>query len=143
MSTITSANSVLMLMIPRVFPVPQLIQGYSTDDAFATGTIKVSESMMGVDGKKSTGYIPSMVEMEITLQADSPSISFFESWQAGRKVLREDLQAAGTLSLPSVGKSYVMVNGSLEDYSPAPDGKKVLQPRKFKIVWESVDPAAI
>ena len=36
-----------------------------------------------------------------------------------------------------------MNNGVLSGYKPISDAKKVLQPRKFSITWESVNPLPI
>jgi len=36
-----------------------------------------------------------------------------------------------------------MTKGALSGFAPTPDGKKVLQPRKFKITWESIVAAPI
>ena len=102
MADITSANSVLTLVVPALFPAPQQLQGYATDDAFADEALQLSESVMGVDGRKSAGYTPAITKQTITLQADSPSMSFFEAIMQAMKQQRGVLRIEGSLVIPSI-----------------------------------------
>jgi hypothetical protein len=138
MADITSANSVLSLGVASVFTTPQTLQGFGQDDAYSIPSVKVSENMIGVDGIKSSGWLPQLKTMNITLQADSPSIAFFEAWYAAQEAGQSQLGAFGTLDQPSIGRTYVLTNGSLEDYEPIAAAKKVLGPRKFSVVFGMV-----
>lgn len=141
MATITSANSVFMLAVGLVFPVPQKIEGYSTDDAFSVEANEPTENIMGVDGKMSSGFIPTMKITTISIQADSPSLFLFETWAAAQETAREVFRANGTIQLPSIGRKYALTNGSLSSVKLFPDAKKTLQPVQFRITWESISPA--
>lgn len=143
MSTITSANSVFALIIPGIYPSPQILQGYATDDAFAVDSVDVTENMVGVDGKKASGYTPYLNVMTIAFQANSRSIIIFDTWLGVMNTAREDFPANGTIFLPSIGKSYVATNGSLTKAKPLPDAKKVLQPVQYVITWESIVPSPV
>jgi hypothetical protein len=143
MATITSANAILMLAVTPVFPVPQRIQGFATDDSFDVEAAEFAQVMMGVDGKMSAGYVPAVTRMTINLQADSASMSFFENWDQAQKVALDLFPASGTITLPSLSKSYTMSNGVMTSLVQAPRGGKVLQPRAFVITWESITPALI
>lgn len=138
---ITSANTVLTLWQPVLFPNPQQIQAFAADDLQDMDSIKSMEALMGVDGILSFGFVYVPVMQNIALQADSGSVSFFEQifgyQQAGATIY----PVSGTLLYPSLGKKYNMTNGGLSGYKPAPDAKRVLQPMKFQITWESVLPA--
>lgn len=136
--SITSANGVFMIQIPGLFPVPVQIQGFSTDDAFDAEVLTLTQSVMGVDGKKSTGFVFELYTQNVTLQADSSSHAVFDGWADAMRAARDDYPANGVITLPGLGQSFVLTNGSLQEYTPVPDAKKILQPRKFKIVWESV-----
>ena len=57
MPDITSSSAVFMLSVPLVFPVPQQLQGFSTDDAFDTDSVEPGETKMGVDGIFSAGVL--------------------------------------------------------------------------------------
>jgi hypothetical protein len=47
------------------------------------------------------------------------------------------------VTLTSVGKSFALITGFLSRYKPVPDAKKILQPQKFRITWQSVLPVPI
>ncbi len=143
MATVTAANSVLMLSVGLIFPAPQKIEGYATDDAFALEAVEPAEVLMGVDGRMSAGWVPKVRPQGITLQADSPSVFFFDTWDTAQQTAREVFFANGTLILPSVGKKYALTRGVLTSYKPAPDAKNVLQPLQYRITWESVAPALV
>ncbi len=99
MSTLTSANSVFYLGVAGIFPVPQKIEGYATDDAFAFEAVQPAQAVMGVDGRMSAGYTPFMSIQTITIQADSPSMIVFEAYMAAMKTAREVFYCNGTLNI--------------------------------------------
>jgi hypothetical protein len=136
---ITSANSTFTLNVPDVFPTPQTIQGYATDDAFAIEEVDVAEIFMGVDGLMSGGFTPFVTPLRIALQADSPSIDTFQEWLAAMKSQRAILVATATIDIPSISKSYDFNIGMLNKVKQVPDAKKVLQPMLFTISWQDVN----
>lgn len=138
MASISSANSVFMLAVNTVYPVPQMLQGYSTDDAFDADAIEPAEVRMGVDGKLSAGFVYVPVRIGVTLQADSPSVQIFDTWYAAQKALSDVYFANGLIRLPSLQRSYVLSNGILTGYVPLPSAKRTLDPLKFMVTFESV-----
>ena len=138
MSTLTSANSVLYLAVAGVFPNAQKIEGYATDDAFATEAIEKVETKMGIDGKLSAGYIFNPYKMSITLQGDSASFDIFTNWQLAQDAVREVIAAAATIIIPSIGYKFAMSNGYMSKFQAMPEAKKTLDPLKFEITWEKV-----
>ncbi|QDJ44802.1 phage tail fiber protein [Bordetella hinzii] len=143
MTTLTSSNSVLMIGVAGIFPVPQKMQGYATDDAFAFEALQIAQAVMGVDGRLSGGYTPQPVIQTITLQADSPAKEIFEVWLASMKTTREVFYANGTLSIPSIDRKFTMTKGILTQSPPAPTARAILQPMTFQITWENVSPAVV
>jgi hypothetical protein len=145
MGTITAANIILILNVPSVSfsGAPVQISGFSQDDMFDAEGQDVAEIMMGVDGRLSAGRIFKEVKQNITLQADSPSIVFFEAWNAAELALVDKLSASGSIAYPSLGSQYTLNNGFLMTTSALPDAKKVVQPRKWTLVWETVTPAIL
>jgi hypothetical protein len=105
--------------------------------------IEAAEVQFGVDGVLSAGLIYEAVPQTITLAASSRSIDFFEQWRSSELAQQEKLFAFGTLLLPSTGAKYAMSGGVLMRYPAMPRGQKVLQPRQFGLVWESVTPAPV
>lgn len=140
---ITSANSILALSVASLFPIPQQLQGFGADDMYSVDAVDVTESVMGVDGRKSAGYIPQIKTMSVTLQADSDSNTFFEAVYAAQEAAKTPYIFTGIATQSAVGKVYALTNGTLKNYTPLGDAKKTLQPRKFSIEWESVIGAAI
>lgn len=141
--TLTAANCQLTLFNLPYLPVPVLIQGFSSDSAFLFDTPAVAEAMMGVDGIMSGGYLPSITRMTITLQADSPSVRYFEDLFAAVKAAREIGWFYGSVALPSVGKSYTLTKGILEQFTQAPPVGKILQPQTVQIAWNDVQPTPL
>lgn len=141
MKTLTAANSVILITVPSLFPIPQQLQGFSADDVFGIDALTTAEVQMGVDGKLSAGWVPQAIVQNFTLQADSDSIAIFEALYTAQQVAREVYPIVGLVRLPAVKRSYAMPKGFLTNYAPIADGKKILQPRKFAITWESISVA--
>lgn len=130
MSTITSANSSVVFVVPEVIPVPQFIQGYAADDAFTQEAFDLAETRMGVDGQLSGGYTPSVKRFTIVLMPDSPSLAFFENWKAAIEAAKDQLPDGSsiTVTLPSIGKAYLLNKLFFKNSSGMPSAKKVLEP---------------
>lgn len=153
MSTITSANSSLVLtprlagvlsgLLPALAGVGFPVQGYATDDAFATETVDSVEARKGVDGRASFGYLPRLTKQTITLQADSPSLPLFNAIVSAQDSIREVIPLDGILTLPSINNTYALVNGALTRITPIPPGKRVLDPVTYEITWDEVQPAPV
>ena len=143
MATLTNANSSFLLSVRNLFPVPQKMQGYATDDSFATNDVQPMQVMMGVDGMLSGGFVPYPTEVTFTLQADSPSLAMFDVVLEAQKAQKEGFLFDGTGIIQGTGEKYAMTKGFLTNATPMATGKKTLQPRKFTITFESVTKAPV
>lgn len=143
MASITSANAVLTLVIQGLYPTPQRIMGFATDDAFDSEPAEVGVTRLGVDGGLSAGWVPATTPMTIHLQADSPSIILFTTWDQTEQQISDKIPAEGSLSLPSRKMSYVMVNGFLRNIKRMPDARRVLEPQVFTIEWNKIVASAL
>lgn len=132
-----------MLSISSLYVVPQQLQGYAVEDVFDIDPLEIAETMMGVDGHLSAGYVNVPTKQGITLMADSNANIIFDNWYISQKQLQDVYFANGSITLPSLGVVYTLTRGVLTTYQPAPNGKKVLQPRKHVITWESMTPSPI
>ena len=141
MGDITSANSILTVSIPLIFPQPQQLQGFAADDIFDLPSIKSVELMMGVDGVLSGGFVFVEIPWDITLQADSTSNGIFDLWWTTMQAQKSGLTCNGQIKLPSISTKFNMTKGFLTGYKPGPQGKKVLQARHFQVTFESIAPA--
>ncbi len=137
---ITGANVVITLSQPTLFPVPQQIQGFGPDDVTDMDPVKILEHLIGVDGVLTFGFVYVERMQEITLMADSKSNSFFDVINASQEAAQVAYPLSGTILMPSIGTMFNCTNGGLDTYKPMPQVKKILQPRKYRIVWNKVVP---
>ena len=142
-STITSANSVVTITVAGLIPVPVQLQGYSTDKAWDTAAVVISETQIGVDGRKTAGLVFNAIKQTFSFQADSPSVSIFEAIYAAQRAARDVYYLTAVIVLPSTGEAYVCNKGTLEDYNSMPSAGKVLNAREFSINWGSITPSII
>lgn len=138
MATITAANAVFTLSIEDLYPVGQRIQGWSSDDAFTTEALDMTETVMGIDGHLSGGFVFNPVDQTITVMPDSPSIEVFENWQASMRTLRETLVATATIQLPAINRRFTLTRGFLISAPPIASVQRTLQPMGFQVRWEKV-----
>lgn len=141
MGSLTAVNAIIMLTIPGIFDTPQQLQQFGVDDVADVDTLQVAETMMGVDGFLSGGYVFNKVKYTYTLMANSPSCFVFDQWKQAQDANEDTFAANGLLLLKSLGTKWTWTNGFLVDWKPAPDVKKTLKERKFAIEWERVAPA--
>lgn len=140
MADITAANASIALVIPPLFTTPQIIQGFATDDVFDVPEVESVETMMGVDGVLSGGFVFKPIEQLLHLMADSGSIEVFDTWFVQQYAAQSTYIASGTVNLPAISKSFTFTNGYLVGYKPLPQAKKLLQPQPFRIRWNLVAP---
>ena len=138
MSTLTTANSILMLKIEDLYPVPVPISGYAVDDAFATDEVKSSATMMGFCGIFSAGFTPFPVLLSFNLLPDILFAVVFDTWIGAERKRGEVYVASATILIQGTGALYTFKRGFLGTFSIMPDAKKILQPRKFTITFEEM-----
>lgn len=139
--SLTAANATIFLTFEALFPGPVQIQKFAADEVMDAAEVEGAETSMGVDGNLSGGYINVPFEQGYTLQADSPSVFIFDQWYYQQKAILDTINPNGIITMPSLGKKWNMTKGFLIGYKPMPDLKKIAQPQKFRIRWESSIPA--
>lgn len=78
-NTITSANSIILFRCEGVYDGFVKIEGAQADSFLSFGDVKTSESQMGVDGKRSSGFTPHLTSVTLSLAANSASIDVLEN----------------------------------------------------------------
>lgn len=141
--SLTGATAVFQLSIAGLYDQPQQLQGFAADDIFSTPGVKSIETMMGVDGKMSAGYVFVEKEMSITLQADSDSNDIFDNWDAAQQSEQDVFYADAVVLLRALRKKWTLTRGVLSNFPPIPDTKKLIQPRKFTITWNIMSVAPV
>ena len=139
MADITAANASISLVIPPLFNAPQQVQGFAADDVYEVPEVESVETLMGVDGVLSGGFVFKPIDQEFMLMADSASITnIFDIWYLQQVAGLTTYVASGVTVLPAIGKQYTMVGGYLVGYKPLPQAKKLLLPQRFRIRWNFV-----
>lgn len=141
--SITGANVVIMLSQTTLFSTPQQIQGFGPDDVTDMDPVKILEHLIGVDGVLTFGFVYVERMQEITLMADSVSNRFFDTINTQQEASQTAYPLNGTITMPSIGTMFTCINGGLETYKPMPQVKKIIQPRKYRIVWNKVVPVPL
>lgn len=143
LGTITSANAVYTLTVANLFTSPVTLQEYSAEDIFTTGPLASAETLMGLDGVLSGGFVFVPIVQNITLQANSPSNDVFDQWWNQQQLAKDVYPANGLVVLNSIGKKWTLTNGFLTSFPPMPDAARTLRPRRFAITWNLVSPANV
>lgn len=141
MAGITAANVILTLQQAILFPAPVQLQGYANDDVTDLDVIQMVETMMGVDGKLSGGFVFVPVTQNIALMADSESNDVLDAIATQQAAAKDVYPLNGVMLAPSIGKKWTFTRGFLTGWKPAPDVKRTLQPRRHAILWQSVVPS--
>lgn len=138
--TLTSANSILLIQVPRIFDQFIKIEGYAADNAFDLGDGAIGETRMGVDGKQSGGFTPYEVDFNITIEPNSPSRSLFLTWVNTMKRDQETYYCNLSCELPSIKERY-SASGFLVGHKESSSAKKLLEPLQYtlKIVVQPVE----
>lgn len=137
-NAITSANAVMQLTAVGLFPSPVKIEGYSTDNMWTVDAVDAGEFQMGPDGRLSVGWVANPRMMSVSLQANSPAIDFFDTVAQYEQQRQEKIQLNGTVIIPALKRKFALINGFLRNYQPMPGAARVLQPRPFGLLWQSI-----
>ena len=132
--TITSANSRFSIIVPGAGLGPFTLSGYAADAAFAVEATEQTMSVMGVDGKASTGFVPALTPITITLQPDSDSIAFFEAWASAQELVREAFIGRAAVDISSIQRSFQIGHLALQTTQKIPAAQRVLQPMTYELI---------
>lgn len=143
MTTLTVANSAFTILCPAVFAVPQLIQGYATEDAFSVPQFELARAVMGVDAKMSGGFVPAIKELDVVLQADSVSNAVFQRIVGVMEAQREIVFIDATIVMIGQGEVWQFTKGILTKIPALAAAKKTAEARTYQITFENVQAAGI
>lgn len=132
--TLTAANAKFSITVPGAGLAPFTLDGYAADAAFAVDSTEQSISVIGVDGQASTGFVPALTPMTITLQPTSKSIAFFEAWSNAQNLLKEAFIGRAAVDIPSMERSYQIGHLALQQVQKVPNAQRILQPMTYQLV---------
>ena len=143
MSTLTSLNVVFMISVTGVYTTPTQLQGFAADGGFEQESADRVETVLGADGKMSYGLIARQYAQTVTLQPDSASNIIFENWDLAQTTLGDVITANASIVYPGLSRKYTLSNGVMKGFKPLPDLGKLLKPRTFALIWNTITPAAM
>lgn len=139
--SLTGANANIAITQTVLFPTSQILQGFAADDVTDMDAVEIVESLMGVDGVLSFGFVWRERIQKIRLQADSVSNLVFDTINNQQQAVQDVYPVSATIILPGIGLKFTCTNGALRRYKPMPQVKRLIQPRDYEIVWNKVIPA--
>lgn len=77
--TLTNANSILRIRCPGLYDQFVEIRGFQADNRTTSSTMTIAETVDGVDGETSGGYVYNGVDFEVYLMPNSASIDVFRN----------------------------------------------------------------
>ena len=82
--------------------------------------------------------MPAERPVNITLMGDSDSTFLFEEWVLAEEQVRDKLIATMFISIFAISRVYTCSKGFLRSSTSMPDARRILQPRRFTIVFETI-----
>ena len=131
LENITSANASLVLVVDKIIPAGVQLQHFSTDQSFSQSETTVTETRMGVDGNLAAGWIPAVKQVQVSLEANSPSLPFMDMLQRAMENNREIYECTLVATIPALRKVYSWTKGVLKSGTLVSSGKKVLDPTSW------------
>ena len=115
MPDLTAANCSIAFVVPGLagFAVSQILEGFASDEVYDLDEIENIETLMGVDGVLSGGWVWKPQPHHIMLQADSPSCAFFDAWNSQQAATQQTYPANCVTRLPALGLKMLHTNGYL------------------------------
>lgn len=134
---ITSANSSVYLFA-SLFPAGLKFENFSTDSAWASDNYETVEHRMGVDGHMAAGYTPVEKTITFTLEANSPTLDGLDLLLQTTEVSKTPIFGQMVITLPSLKRTFTLVNCILTSFKLLPNADRVLAPREATFVCESI-----
>ena len=146
---ITSANAKLVLTVHKTGTLlggegienifaPIELQQFATDASFSQGDTQITETRMGVDGVMVAGYTPAIKQVQISLEASSPSYAYLAMYWRAVEASRNPLWCTLVATIPSIAQVYTWTHGVLKQGTIVPAGKKILDPTTWTFDFEQL-----
>lgn len=132
---ITAANAIYFITAPPLYPTPQQLQGWGVAEAFDTEQAETAEVQIGVDAFVAAGWLPRVTRQTLTFLAAAPSIDIFEQLVMAQDQLQQNFSLAGQITIIATGRKYNLPDGTLTRFPALPNARRVLDPRRFEIIW--------
>lgn len=134
---ITSANASVYLFA-SLFPAGLKFENFSADNAWASENYETVEHRMGVDGHMAAGYTPVEKTITFTFEANSPTLDGLDLLLQTTEVSKTPIFGQMVITLPSLKRTFTLVNCILTSFKLLPNADRVLAPREATFVCESI-----
>lgn len=134
---ITSSNASVYLFA-SLFPAGLKFENFSADSAWASENYETVEHRMGVDGHMAAGYTPVEKTITFTLEANSPTLDGLDLLLQTTEVSKTPIFGQMVITLPSLKRTFTLVNCILTSFKLLPNADRVLAPREATFVCESI-----
>lgn len=135
---LTDADATLILTCEELYPNGVQLEGFGADGIMSGEDITVAETRMGVDGRLSAGYTPTVKNVVITLEASSPSLEVMQNiWQYMQSTMSQP-ECTLTVNIPSLNQTAVYTQGCMTKGRPIPDLKTMLDPTQWSFAFAKI-----
>ena len=134
---ITSANAIATLTVEQLGTTT--LEYFAVDNAWVTEALGLNETRMGVDGHMVAGFTPSIKQVQISLEACSPSVVGLRTYAQNMMSGRCPLVCQLVIQIPSIGKKITLSKGVLVNGAIIPSGQKILAPTTWQFHFEKVE----
>lgn len=138
---ITSANSSFVISCAAAAIASIGLEGYSVDVGVAMDAIESAIARKGIDGKFSAGWVPYVVPVTVTFEANSPSIDVMNAILTYSDAIRGLAIITGVLNIPSINRNYNFGKGVITSAQMMPNLERVLAPQSYGITFEAIRPS--
>lgn len=124
---ITAANVKMVLVADILYPTGKNIDGFANDSLRSLDDLTLSESVMGVDGKLSHGFVKNPVTINLDLMPDQQGYKTFDNISQHMRTFNTILTLSLTIIDPTLNKKYTLTNGALTSWKAMPDATSTMQ----------------
>lgn len=128
---ITAANASAVMTVDEVYPQGFPMESFATDVALEVDAEVLAETRMGIDGRMSAGYVPSIKVVTVTLEPHSASTPYLDRVAARSRNNMEVYNVELVFNVPALKQVWTYSDGVLQTITPTPGIKKTLDPRPF------------
>ncbi|XKM12661.1 hypothetical protein RCS94_06440 [Orbaceae bacterium ac157xtp] len=133
---ITAASVIMTLVADELYPTGRVIEGFAEDNLRSLEDLTLNESIMGVDGKLSHGYVEHPVVLTVSLMPDQDGYAVFENIAQAQKTLRAPIILSMTIVDVGLNRKYTLTHGALNNWKPMPDATRLLQATDAVMTFE-------
>lgn len=137
---ITSATAKVKLFC-ALTPAGLSFEEYSADSQWSKDANTVIESRMGVDGKISFGYTPTVKRTNFVFQPNSPTLERLAYIIQTQNTTMKPIVCQLLIDLGSIDRSFYLVNACITTGDILPNGGRVLEPVTITVDYESIESA--